>query len=354
MTPALVVGGTGFVGRHAVAEFLDHGYEVTALSRGTVEFGVPEWDGVDHLVGDRTDGGVLADVARRVDPDVVVDCALYHPADARTAIDVFADVERYVYVSSGAVYAGHEIPKREDETPLHEYTPEEADDDTMATYGPRKAECDRLVAAAADGMAAVTVRPSMVYGPQTTDRDGRAGSDTVPATWGGDVPGLQAHHDYWVDRIRRYDRVVVPGDGTAIWHRAYVEDVATAIRTVAEAGVPGEAYNAADRRVCTMEDVVQLVADALDTSVEVVHASERELATVGLDPDEFVLYHHLGSRYPHVLDTCKLASLGWESTPVEVAMARTVAEAVASGRDGSTYDPGREAEARLIERLTGE
>lgn len=95
-------------------------------------------------------------------------------------------------------------------------------------------------------------------------------------------------------------------------------------------------------------------ADALDTSVEVVHASERELAWVGLDPDEFVLYHHLGSSYPHVLETCKLASLGWESTPVEVAMARTVAEAVASGRDGSAYDPGREAEARLLEMLTGE
>ncbi|MFC7228863.1 NAD-dependent epimerase/dehydratase family protein [Salinirubellus salinus] len=355
MRSALLVGGTGFVGRHTAAEFLDHGYEVTVLSRGTVEFGVPEWDAVEHVVGDRTDADVLADVTRRADPDVVVDCALYHPVDARTVVDVFADVARYVYVSSGGVYAAHEIPKREAETPLHGCTPEQAVDDTMATYGPRKAECDRLVAAAvADGMAAVTVRPSMVYGPQTTDRDGGAGPDTVPATWGGDVPGLQTHHDYWVDRVRRYDRVVVPGDGTAIWHRAYVEDVAAAIRTAAEAGDPGEAYNAADRRVCTVEDVVELVADALDTSVEVVHASERELARVGLDPDEFVLYHHLGSRYPHVLDTCKLASLGWDSTPVEVAMERTVTEAVASGRDGSAFDPGREAEARLVELLTAE
>ena len=36
MTSALVVGGTGFVGRHTAAEFLDHGHTVTALSRGTV------------------------------------------------------------------------------------------------------------------------------------------------------------------------------------------------------------------------------------------------------------------------------------------------------------------------------
>jgi nucleoside-diphosphate-sugar epimerase len=201
----------------------------------------------------------------------------------------------------------------------------------------------------------------MVYGPKTirpTDHatsstgDGVAsGVDEVPATWAGDVSGLQTHHEYWIDRVANHDRVVVPGDGTAIWHRAYVEDVASAIRLVAEEGTPGEAYNVGDRRVCTMEDVIELIANALETSVTVVHASERELAQVGLDPDDFVLYHHLGSNYPHVLDTCKLSSLGWQSTPVERSMARTVDEALASGRDGSAFDPGRDLETRLIAEL---
>jgi DNA-binding transcriptional LysR family regulator len=101
-----------------------------------------------------------------------------------------------------------------------------------------------------------------------------------------------------------------------------------------------------------MEDVIDLIADALETSVEVVHASERELADVGLDPDEFVLYHHLGSRYPHVLDTCKLAGLEWKSTPVEQSIALTVEECIASGRDGSTFGPGRDAEERLLDAIT--
>ena len=91
----------------------------------------------------------------------------------------------------------------------------------------------------------------------------------------------------------------------------------------------------------------------LDTSVTVVYASERELATVGLDPDDFVLYHHLGSRYPHVLDTCKLASLGWQSTSVEQSIARTVEECVASGRSGSTFDPGRDVEEQILDTITG-
>jgi hypothetical protein len=120
------------------------------------------------------------------------------------------------------VYSSQEIPKREDETPLHDCTPEQADDDSMKTYGPRKAECDRLTRASADdGVAATSVRPTVVYGPQTIPGDDErptadetTWTDEVPATWADDdVPGLQTHHDYWVDRIDRYDRVVVTEDG---------------------------------------------------------------------------------------------------------------------------------------------
>jgi len=342
---ALVIGGTGFVGRHTVQELLNHGYDVTVVSRRAGRDRLPESPRVDHVTADRTDADALADAEEQTDPDLVVDCAALYPGDVRTATATFDDVNAYVYVSSGGVYHARTIPKREDETPLYDCTPDQATDDSMASYGPRKAECDRETAAAADrGVTAMTVRPTMVYGPKSLDgthTDATEPGDGAPS-WAEDLPGLQSHHDYWVDRIANYDRVVVPGDGTAIWHRAYVEDVASAIRTVAERGEPGEAYNVGD-----------LIADALGTSVTVVHASERDLATVGLDPDDFVLYHHLGSRYPHVLDTCKLAALGWESTPVEQSTARTVDDSVTSGRDGSAFDPGREAEERLLDALTG-
>ena len=352
MTSALVIGGTGFVGRHTVTELLDSGYDVATLGRSSREFEFGDDSTVDHISGDRSDDETLVDAARRSEPDVVIDCAAYRPGDVRAATEVFDDVEAYVYVSSGATYAVQEIPKREDGTPLHDCTSEQATDDSMETYGPRKAECDREVVAAADrGVPATSVRPTVVYGPQTVGRPGEVGAVETP-TWADDsLPAIQTHHDYWVDRVHRYDRVAVPGDGTAIWHRVYVEDLATALRVVAERGTPGEAYNAGDRRVCTLEDVIELIADALDTRVEVVHASRRELARVGLTPNDFVLYHHPMTEYPHVLETCKLASLGWESTAPEVAMERTVEESIASGRDGSAHDPGRDAEERLIDAI---
>lgn len=349
MASALVIGGTGFVGRHAVVELLDHGYDVTVFSRNRRAVPTGPWEDVAHIEVDRTDSEALQAAADRVAPEVVIDCAVFHPDEARAAAEIFADVGAYVYVSSGGVYDRDDIPKREGVTPLHAYATEHGRDDSMASYGSRKAECDRIITAAGEqDVAAMSVRPTMIYGPKTLGPDVEtAGS----VSWAQDLPGIQNHHEYWITRIRDYDRVVVPGDGTVIWHRVFVEDVASALRIVAQEGTAGEAYNVADQLVLTMEDVIHLIAETLDTSVEVVHASHRELERVNLTPDDFVLYHHLGHDYPHVLSTCKIASLGWQSTPVDVAMERTVEEALASDRDGSMFDPGREREERFFESV---
>jgi len=320
---ALVIGGTRFIGRHTVSDLLANGYEVVMLNRGNHENPFADDDRVTHVEGDRTNERDLRTAKLSADPDVVIDCVAYYPDDVETAVDVFADVDGYVYISSGSSYAAEEIPKREGETPLRDCTPEQATDESDETYGNRKAEGDRIVFdAAEEGVNAMAVRPCIVYGPNDyTER-----------------------LDYWIDRVLSYDRVVVPGDGQNLWHRAYVEDVASALRVVAERGEPGAAYNVGDRRALTLEETLETVAAAAGVDCEVVPASADALAAGGLEPDDFVLYR----EYPHLLDTCALADLGWESTPVDEAMARTVAEHRAAERDGGEWDPGRDAEERVL------
>ncbi|WP_312907165.1 NAD-dependent epimerase/dehydratase family protein [Natronosalvus caseinilyticus] len=323
MDTALVIGGTRFIGRHLVDDLLAHDYDVTLFNRGNHDDPFAGDDRVAHVQGDRTNDSALEAAAADVDPDAVFDCVAYYPRDVRAATEIFADVDAYVYISSGDAYGREEIPKREDETPMRPCSPEQATDESNDTYGNRKAEGDRAIVAAADrGVNAMSVRPCIVYGPHDyTER-----------------------LDFWLDRVLEYDRVIVPGDGTNVWHRAYVEDVASALRTVAERGEPGEFYNVGDRRIVTLEEMVDLIADAADRDVEVVHAGPRELEAGGLSTDDYVLYRD----YPHVLSTAKLAGLGWESTPLEEAMARTLEEHEASDRDGSEYDPGRDAEERVL------
>lgn len=319
---ALFVGGTRFIGRHAVEAFLDAGYDVTTVTRGEHDDPFADRDGVANLTGDRTERADLVAARDAVDPDVVVDFVGLHPEEVREATDVFADA-RYVYVSSGSAYVPGDVPMREDGTPLRSCDPGQEDDDSVETYGPRKAECDRAVfAAAADGVEAMAVRPMLVQGPHDyTERFG-----------------------YWVDRVAEHGQVLVPGDGGSLLHRVYVRDLARALVLVAEEGDPGEAYNAADRSAYSLDRSLELIADALETDVTPVHASERELAAHGVEPSAFPLY----TPDPMLVSTGKLAALGWESTPAAESVAETARAHADAGVTGPEESIDRETEAAVI------
>jgi nucleoside-diphosphate-sugar epimerase len=325
VSTALIIGGTRFIGRATVDEFREHGYDVTLCNRGTHPNPFAEDPEVGHVEADRREDEQLRAAAETVDPDVVIDLVAYYPRDVGVATDIFADSEAYVFVSSGAAYGEDDVPKREGETSLEPCTDAEATDDGHETYGKRKAEGDREVfAAAEDGVRAMSVRPTIVYGPHDyTER-----------------------LDYWLARIDANDDVVVPGDGGSLHHLVYVEDVASALRVVAEEGRAGEAYNVADRRALPLGEVIDQVADALGTDIDQVYASERELSP-DLEPDDFPLYRDR----PHLLATEKLHALGWEATPHREALAPTVDEHRHSDRDGSDRGPRRDVEEDILDRL---
>ncbi|MFD1511997.1 NAD-dependent epimerase/dehydratase family protein [Halomarina rubra] len=319
MDTALVVGGTRFIGRHTVAEFLDHGYEVTIFNRGNHENPFADDERVSHVEGDRTTDSALERAKLEVDPDVVIDCVAYQPKDVRAATQIFGDCDAYVYISSGAAYGVEEAPKREDDTPLCDCTPEQATDDSAETYGPRKAEGDRAVFAAGDrGVQAMSIRPPIVYGPHDYTR----------------------RFDYWIDRVKTEARLLVPY--SELRHLVYVKDVASAMRVIAEEGEAGEAYNVGTHTLPLLTEWVDAVAAELGRDVEQVRVGDRELDAVDLAADDFALYRD----YPHVLATEKLEALGWEATPV----AESVAETVAAHPDGEGREngPDRETEERML------
>ena len=326
MDSALVIGGTRFIGRHLVEHLLDHDYHVTLFTRGTHENPFAAHEHVDHVQGDRAVKTDLQAAAMTVDYDAVFDLVAYHPGDVETAVDVFADAEAYVYVSSGAAYGDEVIPKREGETGLKPCTPAQATDESPDSYGARKAAGDRAVFEAGErGVNAMSVRPPVVYGPHDyTER-----------------------FDYWIDRVENFDRVVVPGDGTNLWHLVYAGDVASAVRTVAEEGEPGEAYNVGDGHAPTLGEWVERVAGACGTEVERVFAGLRELGAADLELTDFPLYR----PYPHLLSTAKLRSLGWRPTDHETALAATVEDHRESDRTGRENGPDRDAEERVLSIL---
>lgn len=329
MAHVLVLGGTRFIGRATVEACRAAGDTVTTFTRGNRPDPFADDVDVSHVTGDRADDAAVRALADEVDPDVVIDCIAYFPDEVATAARAFAAVDAYVYVSSSGVYPDHSNPKREGETPLRECTPEQRVDPDQSTYANRKAEGDREVARAAErGVRAMSVRPCLVYGPHDyTER-----------------------LDYWIDRIRRFDRVVVPGDGQHLFHRVFVRDLARAFRVVADRGTAGEAYNAADRHLDTLDALLGTIAAELDRDgdVEFVHALPRDLAAGDLSVDDFVCYRD----YTHVLSTAKLADLGWGSTPLREAVAETVTAHLASDVGGGTHELPRDRERAVVDRVT--
>jgi 2'-hydroxyisoflavone reductase len=319
MDTALVIGGTRFIGRHTVDEFLTHDFDVAIFNRGQHDNPFAS-DDVVHVEGDRTDDDALTRAREEIDPDVVIDCVAYYPRDVRAATEIFADVDAYVYVSSGSAYGEEVIPKRENETPLCECTPEQSTDDSWDTYGPRKAAGDRIISeVGTEGVRAMSIRPPVVYGPD--DYSGR--------------------FEYWIDRVRNYDRLLVPH--TALRHLVYVKDVASGIRTVAEHGTAGEAYNVGDHTLPVLTEWIDLLADSVDTDVELIQVGERAFDAFDIAPSDIPLYR----SYPHVLDTHKLESLGWTATPRSEAVSATIESAKNSNVE--MRGPERNEEERVLD-----
>lgn len=218
----LFLGGTGFLGPHQIRHALARGHRVTMFNRGSNPgmFG----DAVEELSGNRdskVDGGLEALAGER-SWDVVIDNSGYVPRHVRDSVMLLKDrCRRYIYVSTVAVYdfaAADEFPETAKLADLADPSIEEV---TGETYGPLKAECDRIVREIM-GDACTVVRPTYVVGPgDHTDR-----------------------FTYWVDRVNRGGEILAPSGPELISQWVDARDLCPWIVELAENDTPG-VFNAA-------------------------------------------------------------------------------------------------------------
>jgi 2'-hydroxyisoflavone reductase len=182
----LVLGGTKFLGRHAVDAALDAGHEVTIFTRGQTN---PElFPDAERLHGDR-DGEL--DVLHGGRWDGVVDTSGYVPRVVRQSAELLRDaVQRYVFVSSISVYRDVAGPVTT-ATPVAELE-DPRTEEVLEHYGALKAACERVVEEVYGGRCAL-VRAGLIVGPHDpTDR-----------------------FTYWPRRVARGGDVLAPGEPDA-------------------------------------------------------------------------------------------------------------------------------------------
>lgn len=157
----LILGGGVFLGRATLDAALARGHEVGVFNRGRSRSDWPT--GVRVLTGDRR--GDLAALAAAGPWEAVVDTCGYCPADVLPTARALAACPRYLFVSSVSAYAGHTEPGLDEDAALASADGLAADAPvTGETYGPLKAECERVLAREL-GARLVVVRPGLIVGP---------------------------------------------------------------------------------------------------------------------------------------------------------------------------------------------
>lgn len=179
----LVLGGTRFLGLHAVKIAMARGHDVTLFNRGRSNPHL--FPDLVKLRGDRNDDLTALEIGEW---DAVIDTSGYVPRVVKQSCDLLRDrVQHYLFVSTISVYADF------DEIGLHEGSAvgtledETVEQITGETYGPLKALCEQAAERSMPGRV-WNLRPGLIVGPH--DRSDR--------------------FTYWPLRLQRGGEVLAP------------------------------------------------------------------------------------------------------------------------------------------------
>ena len=249
MLRLLVLGGTVFVGRTIVEAALGQGWDVTIFSRGRTSADL--FSDLDRRHGDRDLGHYASlDTGRW---DAVVDVSGYtsrHVTDAMTELE--GRVDRYVFISSHAVYQRGVGPGADESAPLRPALREGTDlltpeDLTDETYGPCKVACEEDVTARFGARSAI-VRLGKVAGPHDA-------SDSFT---------------YWVRRAAEGGRIAVPGTPDQPVQVVDVRDAAALVLRVVADRRSGPVQAIGPAEPTTLGGLIRTCASVAGTEVELV------------------------------------------------------------------------------------
>ena len=305
MSRAVILGGSGVLGRATARRLLAAGWAVELTGRDPAR--TPDdlaGAGARFHAADRHDAAALAHILRN-GVDLLVDALCFTAADARQLLPFLRDVTSAVMLSSKAVYvddAGRHSnsdesphfagPIREDH-PTVSPSDGDMDHDSRAGYGANKVAAERVLLDS--GLPVTVVRASKVHG------EGAA----RPREW------------LFVKRVLdRRPAVFLAHRGEGTDHTTAAVNTAALIERVA--AVPGRRIlNSAD------PDAPSGLAIARTIAAYLGHAWDEILLDDDAEPD--LGRHPWDARPPIVLDTSASLALGY--VPVG-SYARTVPAAV--------------------------
>lgn len=149
MKKVLVTGGTAFVSRYVAEYYVKKGMDVYVLNRNSRK----QPKGVRLIEADRRR---IGDRLRTYHFDAVLDITAYTAEDIHSLLDALGSYDRYIMLSSSAVYPEYEKQPFTEETPVGK-------NKFWGSYGTGKIEAERALRGR--DPKAYILRPPYLYGP---------------------------------------------------------------------------------------------------------------------------------------------------------------------------------------------
>jgi len=306
----LILGGTGFIGRHVTKSLLEAGHEVAVFHRGKKRIRFPR--PVLHIHGDRRRFPESVRAFDAFGAEVVVDLIAFSEADAQAVIRVFTGrANRLVCASSMDVYQAYgsflrlEVSKPR-QRPLSEGSP------LRTILFPYRALAKK------EGDLLFSYEKILV-------EQGVMKSSELPATVLR-LPQVFGPHDKQ-HRLRAYLKRMDAGEDIVIseakarwrWTRGYVEDIAVGFALVITSRrASGRIYNIGEEEAASEQEWIQRIGEAAGWTGRVTIVPDKALLADLREPYDW--NHHL------VGDSARVRrELGYrEMIAPKEAMARSV------------------------------
>ena len=255
MKKLLILGGGNLMGRLLVEKLIEKGiYDLTLFNRGRTNAHLfPE---VERIIGDRNTDD-MTQIFEEFDYwDVIIDFSSYQPDPLERLIKgLEGKVGRYIYISTVSVYPYESEGVKTEKIAISPCTPEQriAEAINGETYGPKKAECERILQAA-NWLDALIFRPSNVYGQY----------DYTQRLY------------YWLYRAKTQTEFFIPDDGTELSNFTFVDDMVAILLEAIEIKNHRKVYNTTTHEPNAFLEKMGAMTDLLDTNPTLIPLAKEK------------------------------------------------------------------------------
>jgi nucleoside-diphosphate-sugar epimerase len=289
----VVIGGTGQIGREIVETFLEAGWQVTAVQRGTATC-LPPHPAVTTISADRNEPGAL-DGAVGSGADALIDIVAVTAEHARQLIGLQSRVDAFAVVSSASVYCdekGRTIAEAGfSELPVPVPETQRTIAPGADCYSARKAALEQMLLQNMK-VPLTIVRPAAVHGP-----------------------GSRAPREWWFLKRLMDGRKTIPlaFEGRSLFHTTATANLAELIRVALERRGT-RILNAADPTALSSREIGKAIAAAAGYDLQIATLPGPPTNGVGASPWSL--------RYPLLLDMSAAESLGYRAVTTYVDFAK--------------------------------